>query len=96
MANTRNDVTIPPKQWVDLYTLSGITVGTAVSIINKGSSPFYVVIAASAPAAPTGVPKGVPVYTSGTYSSSTTVSSGASGLWAYCADNVNTYALVQE
>ena len=97
MADTRNDVTIPQGSWVNLYSLSGIAAGTAVSIINKGSNAFFVVIAASAPAVPaTGAPKGVPVTTAGLVGSTFSVPASASGLWAYCELNGGSNALVQD
>jgi len=94
MANTRNDVTIPVGVWTNLYTGSGITVGTEVTVINKGSSPVYVSVDATAPAVPTGMPKGIPIV-AGTAIASANVSSGASGLWAY-ATQATAYVLVQE
>lgn len=65
MANTRNDVTIPAKTWTNLYLASGITVGTAVSVINKGINAAYISVEATTPAAPTGMPKGVPSINGG-------------------------------
>jgi len=97
MADTRNDVPVPSKQWVDIYALSGIAVGTAVVIINKGSNSFYVSAQATSPAAVTsGAPKGVPVYPCGIFGSTISVASSAAGLWAYCADTSGSIAVVQE
>jgi len=81
-ANTLPDVTLTQSTWVNLYTASGITVGTAVTLYNKGSQPFYVAISASAPTSPSPT-FGIPVYQYNTPTASLSVPSGASGLWAY-------------
>ena len=97
MANTRNDVAIAQGAWVDLYAGSGVSVGTACTVYNKGSNAFFVVIAASAPATPTtGAPKGIPVTTAGLVGSTFSVPASASGLWAYCELNGGSSALVQD
>lgn len=97
MANTRNDVAVTQGVWIDLFAGSGITVGTACSVINKGSNAFFVVIAPTAPAVPTsGTPKGMPCYPMGQYGSLINVATGASGLWAYCELNGGSITLVQE
>jgi hypothetical protein len=93
MANTRDDITIPSGAWLNLYTSSGITVGTEVSVINKGSSTFFVFISAAAPAILPAT-KGIPVYV-GSASNAVTIPAGSSGLWAFCPQAVGT-ALVQE
>lgn len=60
MAITRNDITLPREVWVNLYDVSGIPVGTPVSVYNKGSQPIYLAIRATKP---TELTFGVPVYT---------------------------------
>lgn len=96
MANTRNDVVIPEGVWVNLFTGSGIPVGTACTVFNKSSATHYVAISLAAPplpsAEPTKMPKGVINYVSGT---GVNVAAGASGLWAYSPQGTS-YALVQE
>lgn len=90
MADTRADIKILPKTWVNLYTASGITVGTAVSVYNKGSNPCYIAIKATAPAlANVGVPLGVGF--TGNYAS---VPASQTGLWCY--SELGTYVLCQE
>lgn len=97
MADTRNDVIIPQGSWVNLYTLSGVSVGTAVTVINKGSNAFFVSVQSASPAAVTsGSPKGIPVYPSGQFGSNVSIATSASGLWAYCELNSGTIALVQD
>lgn len=93
MANTLPDVTIAQQVWTNLYTASGITVGTAVTLYNKGSQPFYVAISASAPVT-SNQSFGIPVYPYNTPTASLNVPAGASGLWAYSPYQSNT-VLVQ-
>jgi hypothetical protein len=90
MANTRQDVIILKGVWTDLYAASGIAVGTAISIVNKGSNSFDVAISVAAPT----VVKGFPVY-SGAVSSVISIQAAASGAWAFSAAG-NSLALVQE
>lgn len=93
MADSRADISIPKGAWLNLYTASGITVGTACTIVNKGSTPFYVAIAATAPSITT-VPKGLPLF-AGAESNMCSAPSGASGLWAF-AQQFDALVLVQE
>lgn len=90
MSDTRADVAIAKGVWVDLYATTGITVGTAVSVYNKGSYPCLLAVKATAPA--TG--RGIPLYV-GSVGSYMAVDAGESGLWAYCVDGV-TSLLVQD
>lgn len=90
MADTRQDVIIPAQQWVDLYTASGIDVGTAVSLYNKGSYPCVVVIGESLPTSNT---MGVPLY-QGAVGSYASVPDDSTGLWAFSEEG--TRVLVQE
>jgi microcystin-dependent protein len=38
MADTRSDISVPTGAWLNLYTASGVTLGVAATITNKGSS----------------------------------------------------------
>ena len=38
---TLDNIQIPPKQWVDLYALSGVQVGTRIKVQNLSSSSVY-------------------------------------------------------
>lgn len=91
MANTRADVSVPAKTWVNLYTASGITAGTAVGVYNKGSYAALLTIAAAQPTITTG---GIPIYISDSPASYRAVSTGEAGLWAYSL--YGTTLLVQE
>lgn len=91
MADTRADVAISNAVWTDLYAGSGIAVGTACSVFNKGSNACLIAISLAAPAATT---TGVPLYV-GAMGSYAHISAGESGLWAYCPQGA-TSILVQE
>ncbi len=89
MADSRADIVIPKGVWTDAYTLSGVTVGVAVDIFNKGNYPC--VIAAKA-AAPTGTTTlGVPLDVAGYLH----VTAGETGLWVYSPDGI-AHILVQD
>lgn len=82
MPDSLPHVDIPEKTWVDLYSETGIPVGSAVTIqIYSGSDEVNLVVAASQPANTDNA-----IYIKndqGIYS----VASGQSGLWAYADDN---------
>ena len=82
MADTRTDVPVAAATWTNLYSGSGITVGVAVDIWNKGSIKST---------APSGTTTGVPLPVGGYLR----CSSGASGLFAYSPDG-KTSILVQD
>ena len=50
MADTLPNIIVPPNEWVDLYALTGIAVGTAIQVQNVGSSDVYLTVAATQPA----------------------------------------------
>lgn len=75
MADTKADVVLPPNTWVNLYAATGIAVGTALDIWNKGSMAVVIAIKAIQP----GSNIGVPLYTAG-YKY---ITAGESGAWAY-------------
>lgn len=91
MADTRLDVTVPSNTWKDLYAATGITVGTALEIYNKGSNPCLLVIRATTPPNTTmGIPMGWSDAGNHRY-----ISAGESGCWVYSPGN-STYLSVQE
>jgi hypothetical protein len=92
MADTRDDVIIPQSTWVNLYAATGIAVGTAVSVINKGSVAVNLAVSASAPA---NTNRGFPLLVGGGVDSTASVEATASGLWAYSSQGT-AYLLVQE
>lgn len=51
MAATLPDITISNTAYTDVYSETGITVGTAVVIQNKGNYPVFLQTTASAPTA---------------------------------------------
>lgn len=91
MAVTRSDVVVPKGVWTNLYAASGITVGVAVTVINKGVSVCNIAISSVAPAS---VSIGVPLYV-GPVGNSADIAASEVGLWAYSAQGV-AYLIVQE
>jgi hypothetical protein len=93
MANTRDDVLIASQTWTDLYAATGIVVGTAVNVYNKGSNACLLCIKATSPDTDTQI--GAPLY-AGSVGSFANISAGESGLWVYCDAAAGTRILVQE
>ncbi len=89
MADTRPDVVVAPNQWTNLYSVTGIMVGTAVDIWNKGSNNCDIAIKATAPTVGTGTQLWV-----GPIGSHISVTAGETGLWAY--STLGTRLLIQE
>lgn len=89
MATTRVDVAIPKGVWTNLYTASSITVGTQVTIFNKGSNHCKIATSASAPTV-----DGFHLY-SFPQSEAIEVAPGEAGLWAF-SPNGTTTLLIQE
>lgn len=89
MADTRANITLPAGVWVDLYVASGITLGSSISIWNRGSDSCYVAIKATAPTDNRGIPLWV-----GPIGSSIQVTQGETGVWARSV--LGTYLAVQE
>ena len=50
MANTLPSFNITSENWVDLNTLTGIAVGTALDIQNQSSFPMFLAISSTTPA----------------------------------------------
>jgi len=91
MADTRPNITIPAGVWVDVYVASGITLGSALTAWNKGSWSCNLAISVAAPSV--GDTRGVVLY-SGPISSTTSITQGEGGLWAYSING--THLMVQE
>ena len=91
MANTLPDVVLPENTWVDLYDTTGITVGLAVTVTNKGSYPILLAVSASSPSSST---LGAPLYP-GPFGSVAFVDSDGLGLWARATVGTS-QVLVQE
>lgn len=89
MADTRADIILSPSTWTDLYAATGLVIGTALFIINKGSNTCDVAIKAVAPTDT----RGLPLF-AGPIGSSVQITQGESGLWAYSA--LGTRLFVQE
>lgn len=82
MADTLPNITIPPGVWVDLYTLSGIAVGTKITVENTGAADVYLAVQATQPATD---------HTEYNILKRTgpkmTNSAGDSGAWAFCPND---------
>lgn len=79
MADTLLNITITENRWVDVYALSGVAVGTAISVDNVGDCDISLAVQAAQPAqdhdAFAVVKRAGPPYRN---------SSGDSGAWAFC------------
>ena len=93
MADSVNDVVIAANTWIDLYSATSITVGTAVTVYNKGTQAGQLAIKATSPGANTAI--GVPLFTGDSRGATAAVSAGASGLWFYCDNPRGTILSVQ-
>lgn len=91
MADTRPDTNIPARQWVELYELTGIEPGVAVTVYNKGLS--YINLAMS-PSEPESSGMGFPLAPLPNTLAFASIPSGSLRLWAYC--QASTKVLVQE
>lgn len=49
MADTLLNIEITVNEWVDLYVLSGITVGVAISVENVGFFDVYLAVSSTQP-----------------------------------------------
>ena len=90
MATTRVDVVVPKGVWTNLYTASGITVGTQVEVHNKSTSFCKIATSLAAPTTVDGYhlsafPEADPLE----------IAPGEAGLWAYSPNSTATL-LIQE
>ncbi|MCK5132694.1 MAG: hypothetical protein KAR40_11150 [Candidatus Sabulitectum sp.] len=81
MADTLLNIPIPENEWVDLYDLSGIAVGTAIQVQNVGINDVYLVEAATQPDVDFDGYNVVSRANGNILHNET----GASGAWAYCS-----------
>jgi len=80
MPDTLENIPIPVNEWVDLYDLSGITVGSEVSVQNVGVCDLYLAVQASQPEKPHNSYKIIQRKNGISYTSIP----DDSGLWAFC------------
>lgn len=83
MADTLQNITIPKNTWVDLYSESGISVGTAISVQNIGVADIYLTVR------PTQPPVDYDAYNVVQKENGVRLrnTSGDSGAWAFCSNN---------
>jgi hypothetical protein len=79
MADTLTNITIPQNEWVDLYALSGIAVGTAISVENIGVFDVYLAVQATQPS-PDHDAYNIVKRKGNVFKNSV----GDSGAWAFC------------
>jgi hypothetical protein len=91
MADSIADINIPTGVWTDVMAASGIAVGTAVSVYNKGNQPCLLANKATAPLSV----YGAPLYAGGNPGSNLTVIAGTTGLWCYVINKGGTVLAVQ-
>lgn len=91
MAITKPDITITRGTWVNLYTASGIAVGTAVTVTNTGNSNCRVAVSL---AAPTSTATGQRLY-AGVSLNTVDIAASEVGLWAL-VEGASTTLLVQD
>lgn len=85
MANTRAKFNLVKGVWTNLYTASGVAVGTACTLINPSNSPMKYAISAAEPAV--GVEIDLPASSPYTQSK-VDIPTAQSGLWGYCETNI--------
>jgi hypothetical protein len=83
MSQTIPDIPISYAEWVDVNTLSGIPVGTATAIFNKGDSALYLYEGDVAPAVDS--KDGVILSTLYNPFGVANVLPGSERIWARCA-----------
>lgn len=83
MADTIQNIKLPANTWVDLYTESGLTVGTQITVKNLSVIPLKLHTSASQPDAVTAQTSGLGAYTPVMSYECATNDSGDSGAWAY-------------
>lgn len=79
MADSIADVLVTESAWVDVYTTTGIPIGNALFMVNKGAHTVLVWIGASAP--PVSSTDGYPLYPVDHGINYGTVDAGESGVW---------------
>lgn len=79
MADTINDILVTDDEWIDVYTTTGITVGSSVTVNNKGGYNILIQERATKPSDDDDNGKLVGDYTTGTYNA--TITETPTGIW---------------
>ncbi len=79
MSDSTANITVPANDWVDLYALSGFTVGTPLVAVNIGVCDVYLAVQATKP-----LPGHDAYVISFRNGGPLRNSSGDSGAWAFC------------
>ena len=91
MPNSVPHINIPAEVWINVYELSGIEVGTSVSIYNIGVSAVNIAISENMP---DNTNIGFPLFV-GTVGSYVGIEPNETGLWAYVHGSIGTKLSVQ-
>ena len=86
MANTRPNISVPQGAWLNLNTASGITVGVASTLYNKGSFNINIAISAAAPTDLSGM-FGIPVLQATQSVNTFSIPAASSAVWAWSPTN---------
>jgi len=80
MPDTLLNVDLPANQWVNLYAVTSIAVGTAISVENNGDADVYLTVRATEP------PVGYRAYNVVNRANGVRLrnTEGDSGAWAFC------------
>lgn len=94
MADTIPDVPAPANDWVNIYTLTGISVGTSVTITNKSSYEVLIQERATKPLSDNVNGKVLATINTGTYQA--TVTGTPTGIWVKSSGKNNALINIQE
>lgn len=79
MADTLNDIEVQDEDWTDVYTVTGITLGSSITINNKGGYSLLIQEAPTKPLADS--PHGILLASYETGANNATIIAGSSGVW---------------
>ena len=79
MSDTIDDFKVDDDDWTDVYTVTGITSGTSISICNKGGYPLIIQESSTKPVATDN--DGVLLATYRTGANNAIISTGSNGVW---------------
>lgn len=88
------EVTVTDSAWVDIYTITGIVVGTSMEIMNKGSQTSYITEATVIPGATDRVGKLMTAV--GSNYAVAFISTGSDEIWCRTDSPLGTILAVQE
>lgn len=96
MADTIDDITISHTDWVDVYTLSSILVGTSLIVQNKGSQTVTLYESATKPTGTDTNTNGVDLLPYADAGTTANVTNTPSGIWVIARGGYDGILNVQE